>query len=97
MKTRSDYDQAIGVAREVIHRWDPYSLLAGGCPQDEFDSEIQSIVALIPHMMSQSDAIHSLSRVFSSAFEPEYFGPKDCADAGTELYDALMAAGLVAG
>ena len=97
MKTRRDYDQAVGVVREVIHRWDPYSLLAGGCPQDEFDSEIESIVALIPCMRSQSDAIHSLSRVFSTAFEPEQFRPEDCTEAGAELYAALRAVDLIAG
>jgi len=83
--------------REVVHRWDPYGLLAGGCSPDEFDREIASVVAQIPRIHSRNDAAHALSRVFSSAFEPERFRPEDCAWAGAELYDALSAEGLLAG
>jgi hypothetical protein len=97
MKTRGDYDRAIGVVREVVLRWDPYGLLAGGSPPDEFDSEIAAVVTQVPRIRSRSDATHALARVFSSAFEPERFRPEDCAAAGAELYDALSSAGLVAG
>ena len=41
MRTRGDYERAIRLVREVVHRWDPYGLLAGGCPADEFDREIE--------------------------------------------------------
>jgi hypothetical protein len=97
MKTRGDYERAIRVVGEVVRRWDPYALLAGGCPPDEFDSEIAFVVAQIPRIRSRADAAHALSRVFSSAFEPERFRPEDCAQAGVELYEALVAAGLAAG
>ena len=40
MKTKADYKLALQVVGAVVHEWDPYSLLAGGCPADEFDSEI---------------------------------------------------------
>ncbi|HEY1377079.1 MAG TPA: hypothetical protein VGF55_09815 [Gemmataceae bacterium] len=95
MKTRRDYDRAIQAVREVIHRWDPYGLLAGGSPLDEFDAEIAALVAQVPRIRSRADAAHALSRVFSSAFEPERFRPEDCIAAGTELFEALSAAGLL--
>ena len=97
MKTRGDYERAIRVVREVVHRWDPYGLLAGGCPPDEFEQGIAAVVTQVPRIRSRADAAHALSRVFSSAFERERFRPEDCAAAGAELYEALSAAGLLAG
>lgn len=95
MKTRADYERAIQVVREVVHQWDPYGLLGGGCPTDEFDAEIASVVVQIPRIRSQVDATHVLSRIFSSAFEPERFRREDCATAGIELFEALSAHGLL--
>ena len=95
MKARDDYQRVIEVVREVIHRWDPYQLLASGCPLDEFEGEIASVVTQIPRIRSKNDAAHALSRVFSSAFEREGFSPEACASPGAELYEALSAGGLL--
>jgi len=96
MKTRAEYERAIQVVREIVHRWDPYGLLAGGCPPHEFDREIATVVTQIARIQGRADAACALSRVFSSAFEAEGFRPDDCAKAGTELYEALLAARLLA-
>ncbi|MBT4864763.1 MAG: DUF1871 family protein [Planctomycetaceae bacterium] len=93
--SRKDYDKAIKVVTGVIHRWDPYGLLAGGAPQEEFDSEIQSLVAQIPRIDSKTDAAHAVSRIFSSAFEAETFTVKKCRDVGNGLHAALVAAGII--
>lgn len=95
MKTRAAYERALQAVRGVVHRWDPHGLLAGGCPPDEFDREIAAVVNQIPRIRSGADAAHVLSRIFSSAFEPERFGPEDCAVIGAELFDALSAQGLL--
>lgn len=95
MRTRADYDRAFAIVRDAIHAWDPYRLIAGGAPADEWDSEIASVVAQIPRIRSQSDAAHAISRVFSSALEPEGFGPEDCARVGRRLYSSLCEAGLL--
>jgi hypothetical protein len=97
MKTRADHERATRAVRQVIHRWDPYGLLAEGCPPDEFDAEIAAVVAEIPRIRGRADAAHVLSRIFSSSFEPERFQPEDCAAAGVELYAGLSAVGLLAG
>lgn len=70
MRSKSDYKRAVRVVREVVHAWDPYRLIAGGAPDDEFDHEIASVVAQIPRIRSARDASHALSRVFSSSFGP---------------------------
>jgi hypothetical protein len=95
MKTKSDYKRAMEVVGSVIHRWDPYSLLAHGCPRDEFDSEIASVVAQIPRIVSAHDAARAVSTVFSSAFQHEGFSPEDCAAVGGELFETLREHGLV--
>jgi Domain of unknown function (DUF1871) len=94
MKTKH-YKQAFDAVRTVIHEWDPYGLIQGGAPADEFDGEIASIVGQIPRIQSCNDANHVLSRVFSSSFEPELFKPEDCRQVGEKLYRALESKGLI--
>ena len=44
---KKQYKQMFSLVQVVINRWDPYSLLEGGAPEDEFESEIASVVARI--------------------------------------------------
>ena len=75
--------------RVVVHRWDPYDLLRGGAPPDEFDGEIRRLVAQVPRIRSETDAAHAVSRVFSDSFQPTGFTPEDCAAVGRELFSVL--------
>ncbi len=95
MKKKADYKLALQVVGAVVREWDPYSLLASGCPADEFDSEIASMVSQIPRIKSEQDAALALSRVFTSAFEEERFTREKCQEAGAKLFAALLANGLV--
>ena len=81
--------------RAVIHRWDPYNLLRGGAPPDEFDSEIRRLVAQVPRIRSDKDAAHAVSRVFSPSFQRTGFTPDDCSAVGRELFSVLAEAGDV--
>jgi hypothetical protein len=95
MKTKRHYEEAFDIVRGVVHEWDPYGLIQGGAPADEFDGEIASIVSQIPHIQSCNDASHVLSRVFSASFEPELFKPEQCRQVGENLYRALESKGLL--
>jgi hypothetical protein len=95
MRTRDDYERAIAVTAAILREWDPYCLLEGGAPLDEFDGEIAKVVAQIPRMSNASDAAHAVSQVFAKAFEPEVFTPTACTDIGERLYASLVRAGLV--
>lgn len=86
---KAAYKQAIEVVGLVVREWDPYSLIAGGAPEDEFDSEIASVVTQIPRIKTEKDAALALSRIFTSAFEAHRFTPEKCADAGKKLFAAL--------
>lgn len=95
MKTRADYDAALAIVREVIANWDPYALIAGGAPPDEFDREVARIVARVPHINSPGQAAYELSAVFSEAFDPAHFALHDCCVVGTTLYERLTNAGFI--
>ena len=90
------YSGHMEAVREIIHRWDPYGLLALGCPLDEFDGEIAAVVRQIQRIASPQDAAHTISRVFSSAFEPGRFAIEDCTEVGRQLYDILEERDLLA-
>ncbi len=95
MKTRADYDAALDVVASVINAWDPYSLLSGGSPPDEFAAEIAALVPRIRHIHSPEDASREIAAVFVAAFEP-HFTPEVCATVGAKLYSCLQEANLLA-
>ncbi len=86
MKTKKDYKRAQLVVREVIDAWDPYALLAGGAPKDEFTEEIDLIVRHLPEIKSEEDAIKAISDVMTSAFVPKDFTPDKCSVVGKKLF-----------
>lgn len=90
-----DYERALNITRELLREWDPYSLIAGGAPDDEFDAEAAQLVSRIPQIHSATDAAVALSQVFSAAFTPEDFPRHACTSAGTKLFARLSEAGLV--
>ncbi len=92
---KAAYKRALEVVGSVVREWDPYALIAGGAPPDEFDSEIAAVVTQIPRIKTEKEAALALSRVFSSAFEAERFTPKECTEAGKKLFAALSANGFV--
>ena len=92
LRTKKDYQKAFAVVREAINRWDPYSLIGGGSPLDEWESEVASVVSQIPRIRSPMDVAHVVSRVFSRSLEPEYFAPEACTKVGADIYAALVKA-----
>ncbi len=95
MKTRSDYDAALDIVASVINAWDPYSLLEGGSPPDEFEAEIAALVPRIRHIHSEGDASREIATVFAKAFDTT-FTPGICAKVGAQLYSRLQEASLLA-
>jgi hypothetical protein len=89
------YEELSTLVAAVIVEWDPYALLAGGAPRDEFDLEVSSVVTQVPRIKSATDAAHVISRVFSSSFEQGPFTPEACAKVGQRLFAELQARGFV--
>ena len=95
MNTGKHHKRAQRVVKEIIDAWDPYALLRGGAPDDEFDSEINEIVRQLPHIRSEDDAIHVISMVMSSAFEAKDFTPDKCNAIGKEAFTRCKEEGLI--
>lgn len=92
---REKYQQMWDLTADVIRKWDPYGLLAGGAPPDEFDHEIASLVAQIPRINSAADATLAVSRIFGSNFDSGSFPADSCRDVGKELFATLQEKGLL--
>jgi hypothetical protein len=95
MKARSDYDAALDVVASVVNAWDPYSLIKGGSPSDEFEAEIAALIPRIRHIHSEEGAAREIATVFTRAFDPT-FTPGSCAKVGAQLYSRLQEANLLA-
>jgi hypothetical protein len=95
LSNRDDYDRAFAVVRKVIAEWDPYGLIGGGAPLDEWDSAVAKIVAQIPRIGSAKDAAHAVSRTFSRELEGVGFSPEECATVGSQLFEALANASIL--
>ena len=91
---KKEYKRAVDVIGQVIRAWDPYGLLAGGAPTDEFNSEIAAVVRQIDRINSPKDAAEVISRVFASSFETDLFTPIKCFEIGERLHAALIEQGL---
>ena len=86
---KKQYQELVALVARVIKEWDPYVLLATGAPSDEFDNEVSLIVAQVQKITSPIVAAESISRIFSSSFEPELFTPEACAQVGKRLFAEL--------
>ncbi len=89
------YQQKWDVTAGIIRDWDPYGLLGGGAPGDEFDREIASLVAQIPQIHSAADATQAIACIFASSFEAHSFTQETCSEVGKQLYAALAEQGLL--
>jgi hypothetical protein len=94
MRTRQDYERAIGIVGESLRRTDPYCMIQDGFPDDELDPEIGRIVARIRETSSQDDIANIISDVFNKQFSDSY-SPKEFTTVATEIYLALVEAGLI--
>lgn len=95
LSSRDDYDRAFAIVRKVIAEWDPYGLIGGGAPLDEWDAEVAKILAQVPRMRSAQDAAQAVSQTFSRELEPTCFSREECEAVGGQLFEALVHARVI--
>lgn len=93
--TRAQYEQAFRIAREVIAQWDPYRLLAGGAPEDEFDPDVSRLMPRLERARSAADVAEAVLAVFGEMLAESGYGVGTCTAVGETLYRRLVAAGLL--
>lgn len=75
------------VKRE-IDKWNPYGLLPDA-PHDEFNIESEDVARQIGYDSSVEKIAKTVSRVFSDAFEPQYFTIDACIEVAAKIKEAL--------
>ena len=95
MEDKAELGRFESVVRSLVHRWDPYNLLKGGAPKDEWDDAIRMIVARVHTVREPSDATRVVSRVFSCLLGPAEFTLEMCESCGQELFQGLKSEGLL--
>ena len=60
--------------KKMIDSWDPLQLLKSGAPQDEYDSEIQSIAAGLRNCVKAKDVQELIYNTFKDSFGEESAG-----------------------
>ena len=94
-RSTAEYGKTMQVIGGVIRKWDPYSLIAGGAPANEFDPQVSSLMTYVDKFRSREDVVNALSAVFSRAFDPAKFTPAYCAAPGSEIHEELIRHGLI--
>jgi hypothetical protein len=87
--------EAIAVATAVINEWDPYDLIAGGAPKDEFEGEVSRLVAKARDAHTPEALARLVSEVFSSSFELERFSVETCLPVASRLFEELQTHGFL--
>ena len=82
---QQDFILAEKIVRAAIHRIDPYGLLEGGSPEDEFDSEIRSITNQLQRCKTESDIAHAIARTLTSSFG-EKFDPSEFREESNRVF-----------
>jgi quercetin dioxygenase-like cupin family protein len=89
------YREAVTIAAAVINDWDPYGLIAGGAPMDEFEDEASRIVAKAHGVHTPEALAIVVSEIFSASFEPETFSVEACLPVASRLFNELQIRGFL--
>ena len=83
---KQKYKTMFSELTQIINDWDPYGLIDGGAPADEFEAEVAKVLAGLAKSHSVKDVVQLVSDVFSESFEKEKFSVKSCKEVGKKVY-----------
>lgn len=63
--------------QEIINQHDPVGLVAGGAPDDEYDTEIGEIIAILRTETEKNSLADKINSIFKEAFGNEIEQNKD--------------------
>jgi len=81
---KNKYMKLFEVVKNAVDEWNPYQLLPEA-PANEFDDESAMILAQIKKDSDVDEIATIVSRVFSKAFESQYFCKESCLDVAREI------------
>ena len=89
------YGEIIEIVTKVINEWDPYDLIRGGAPDNEFAHEVAQIATKVHEINSPTELAEVISKVFSMSFGPEWFSVTACMQVACQLFADLQTRGLL--
>lgn len=75
------------IVKSCVDAWDPYGLLAGGAPGDEYDSESRRIAERITENASAQEIASVMEEVMDDSFG---YAPHAAREAAEQLKGLLM-------
>lgn len=89
-KLKHSYQEIIETVRSVINEWDPYDLIKGGAPDNEFVHEVALIAAKANEVKTPAELAEVISKIFSTSFGPEWFSVTACTPIAYRLFTELQ-------
>jgi len=74
----------------VINEWDPYDLISGGAPDNEFAPEVEKIVAKVHQIKTPYALAEVISDVFTKGFDSECFSVEGCMQVASRIFAELQ-------
>lgn len=72
--------------KKIINEWDPYNLISGGAPDNEFESEIIEIIFKIKGKNDIKDIAYIISDIFINSFDKhDLFSVENCMDIANKI------------
>ncbi|MCM3791458.1 YugE family protein [Domibacillus indicus] len=83
---KDKFKKTLQVVGKIINEWDPMSLLALDCPDDEYEFEIHRIASAA----LQVNNAEELAERINKAFEDDYKKSKDCLMIADKILKELL-------
>lgn len=75
---KDNYGKTCKVVEEIVNEWDPFGLLAVGCPDDEYKFEIQRIVSATLRVNNAEELAVKMNEILYKSFEEDFKKSEDC-------------------
>lgn len=75
---KHDYREIVHIVKQALNEWDPYDLIAGGAPENEFTEETTQIAAKIKKTETPAELALVISDLFTRNFESALFSVEEC-------------------
>jgi hypothetical protein len=92
---RHDYEVLVHIVKQALNEWDPFDLIHGGAPDNEFTAEATQIAARIKKHETPTALAKVISDIFSKNFESNLFPVETCLPIASRIFKDLEARSLL--
>ncbi len=92
---KHEYREIVDIVKQALNEWDPYDLIKGGAPENEFAEEATQVAAKIRKTEKQADLALVISDIFTRKFENNQFSVEACLPVASRIFGDLEARRLL--